>query len=129
ARIEGELNRLESILGQNVDATVPPPVWATSVDPAQPDADVAQLLDVGALTPVVAMPDHTDAGQPRARAGDPGLSRDSTGPPQALVRTAAGKVAETPPQMPHARGRLQGERLKLLYPRRRKRRSREHASR
>src|SRR5690625_4898808 len=100
ARIEGKLNRLESILGQNVDATVPPPVWATSVDPAQADADVAELLDVGALTQVIAMADLTEAGQPRARVGDLGIILDSTGTPQALVRTAEVEVVETHPQMP-----------------------------
>src|SRR5690625_2556744 len=55
ARVEGKLNRLEAVIGQNVQDTVPPPVWSTSPDPAQATRDVEELLGSGTLTQVFAM--------------------------------------------------------------------------
>lgn len=126
ARIEGKLNRLEAVIGQNVQDTVPPPVWSTSADPAQASRDVEELLTAGTLTQVFAMADLDDAGQAPAQVGDLGIVLDGDGAPRALVRTAEVSTPPSHPQLPHAAGPVVVERLELLYPRRRKR-SRERA--
>src|SRR5690625_5590462 len=73
ARVEGKLNRREAVIGQNVQDTVPPPVWSTSPDPAQATRDVEELLGSGTLTQVFAMADLDDAEQVPARVGDLGI--------------------------------------------------------
>ena len=121
ARVEGKLNRLEAVIGQNVQDTVPPPVWSSSPDPAQATRDVEELLGSGTLTQVFAMADLDDAEQVPARVGDLGIVLDGAGEPRALVRTAEVSTVDSHPQMPDAIGPVVVERLELLYPRRRKR--------
>ena len=121
ARVEGKLNRLEAVIGQNVQDTVPPPVWSTSPDPAQATQDVEELLGSGTLTQVFAMADLDAAEQVPAQVGDLGIVLDGTGEPRALVRTAEVSTPDSHPQMPDVSGPLLVERLELLYPRRRKR--------
>lgn len=128
ARIEGNLNRLEAVIGQNVQNTVPPPVWSTSADPAAATADVTDLLEAGSLTQVTAVAELESVGQPAAEVGDLGIVLDGEGQPRALVRTAGVDVAGSHPDLPQADGPVQVERLELLYPRRRKRRARSRAT-
>lgn len=128
ARIEGNLNRLEAVIGQNVQNTVPPPVWSTSADPATATSDVTDLLEAGTLTQVTAMAELEAVGQPEAEVGDLGIVLDGDGQPRALVRTAGVDVADTHPDLPEAGGQVQVERLELLYPRRGKRRARARAT-
>lgn len=123
ARIEGNLNRLEAVIGQNIQNTVPPPVWSTSADPVQATADVTELLHTGAGTQLTAASELRAAGQPLAQVGDLGIVLDGTGRPRALVRTAGVDLADPHPDLPDA-GPVQVEHLELLYPRRRKQRLR-----
>ncbi|WP_434080440.1 hypothetical protein [Sanguibacter sp. Z1732] len=126
ARIEGNLNRLEVVIGQNVQNTVPPPVWSTSPDPATATAEVEELLSSGTMTQAVPVADLTSAGQPPAQVGDLGIVLDGEGEPRALVRTVTVDVAESHPDVPDAAaGTVQVEHLEVLYPRRRKRHARE----
>lgn len=115
ARTEGKLNRLESILGQSVDSTVPPPVWTTSADPATATADVNELLRSGTLSQAVAVSELQHAGQPPAQVGDLGIVLDGEGQPRALVRTAEVGTTSSHPDLPEVSGDVQVERLELLY--------------
>ena len=127
ARTEGKLNRLESIVGQNVAATVPPPVWTTSPDPATATEDVNELLRSGTLSQAVAVAELQQAGQPPPQVGDLGIVLDGEGQPRALVRTAEVGTTSSHPDLPETTGDVQVERLELLYPRRSKR-ARERAT-
>jgi len=125
ARIEGKLNRLEVLTGQDPHGTLPPPVWASSPDPAQADADVAELLAGGSLTMASPRADYSTEDLPLPQIGDLAIVLDGTDHPRALVRTSAVNVVAEHPEVPA--GEAVVERLELLYPRRAKSRSRQPA--
>lgn len=124
ARVKGKLNRLESITGQNVQDSVPPPVWATSADPATATADVEALLESGRLEQVVSVAELDDAGQDQPHIGDLAIVLDGHDEPRALVRTRQVTLADSHPDQPETTGQVVVEDLELLFPRRRRSRDR-----
>lgn len=117
ARIEGKLNRLEVVTGQEPHGTVPPPVWASSLDPAQANADVAELLETGGLVTASALTEYEQADVPLPEIGDLAIVLDGSENPRALVRTIAVTIAADHPDVPASAGEVAVERLELLYPR------------
>lgn len=128
ARIEGKLNRLEVLTGQDPHGTVPPPMWASSPDPAQADTDLATLLASGQLTLAAPQADYDTEDMALPAVGDLGIVLDGSDRPRALVRTAEITVVAEHPEVPAAAGQVVVERFELLYPRRAKRRVRETTS-
>lgn len=118
ARIEGKLNRLEVVVGQAPHDTVPPPVWASSLDSAQADSDVAELLETGRLSTALARAEYEQADVPLPEVGDLAIILDGAEHPRALVRTVAVTLAVDHPDVPASAGEVVLERLELLYPRR-----------
>lgn len=117
ARIEGKLNRLEVVVGQEPHGTVPPPVWASSLDPSQANADVAELLETGQLVTASALTEYEQADVPLPEIGDLAIVLDGSEHPRALVRTVAVTIAADHPDVPATAGDVVVERLELLYPR------------
>ncbi len=127
ARSKGNIDFLQTLIGQGLHDSVPPPVWATSADPAQATGDIEDLLATGTLVQVVALAELSQADQEPPQVGDLAILLDGQDIPRALVRTAGVEVTDSHEDLPDAGGQVVVERFELVYPKAPKRRARQDA--